>query len=193
MAYLGEMRMIRKLLIGSLVWILVLGVGRDLAGQLPQPSAKQLEAMKKLDFLVGEWKGEGWTEMVPGQRKSSPIRESVQPKLGGMVLLVEGLGKHKVPGKDEEVTVHNAVGILSYDERAGIYRLRSYVLSGQSTDAEARFTDGGFQWGFKAGPSLSFRYTVKLTDKGEWFEIGEMSPDGTSWRKFHEMTLQKMK
>ena len=183
----------RKLLIGSFVWVLIVGAGRDVAGQGPQPSAKQLEAMKKLDFLVGEWKGEGWTEMVPGQRRTSPIRESVQPKLGGMVLLVEGLGKTKVPGKEEEVTVHNAVGILSYDERAGIYRLRSYVLSGQSTDAEARFTDGGFQWGFKAGPSLSFRYTVKLTDKGEWFEIGEMSQDGTSWRKFHEMTLQKIK
>jgi uncharacterized protein DUF1579 len=183
--------MIRKLLIGSLVWIFV--VGLEIAGQQPQPSAKQLEAMRKLDFLVGEWKGEGWTEMAPGQRKSSPVRESVQPKLGGMVLLVEGLGKTKVPGKEEEVTVHNALGILSYDERAGVYRLRSYVMSGQSTDAEAKFTDGGFQWGFKAGPSLSFRYTVKLTDKGEWFEIGELSQDGTNWRKFHEMTLQKVK
>ena len=34
---------------------------------------------------------------------------------------------------------------------------------------------------------------MKLTDKGEWFERGEMSQDGKTWRQFHEMTLQKVK
>jgi hypothetical protein len=66
-------------------------------------------------------------------------------------------------------------------------------MNGQSVDAEAKFTDAGFQWGFQAAPTLHMRYTVKLNDKSEWFEIGEMSQDGTSWRKFHEMTLQKVK
>lgn len=185
--------MIGKSFIRCLVCSLVFLMGGDLRAQETQPSPAQLEAMKKLNFLVGEWKGEGWTEMMPGQRRTSPIAESVQPKLGGVVLLVEGLGKKQVPGKQEEVIVHNAVGILSYDERAKTYRLRSYIANGQSTDAEAKFTDAGFQWAFQAGPRLSFRYTVKLTDKGEWFEIGEMSQDGTNWRKFHEMTLQKIR
>jgi len=185
--------MIGKSLICCLVWILALALGHDLAGQEPRPSPTQLEEMKKLHFLVGEWKGEGWTEFAPGQRRTSPIAESVQVKLGGMVLLVEGLGKRKDPGQQEEVVVHNALGILSYDEKAKIYRLRSYIATGQSTDAEARFTDGGFQWAFSPSPNLSVRYTVKLTDKGEWFEIGEMSQDGKSWRQFHGMTLQKVK
>jgi hypothetical protein len=176
-----------------LVCTLVLSFAGIVDGQETQPPPAQVEAMKKLNFLVGEWKGEGWTEFAPGQRRTSPIVESVQPKLGGVVLLVEGLGKKKVPGKQEEVVVHSAVGILSYDDRAKTYRLRSYIANGQSTDALAKFVDEGFQWSFQAGPNLSFRYTVKLTDKGEWFEIGEMSQDGTNWRKFHEMTLQKVK
>ena len=72
--------------------------GQQVAGQGPaQASAAHLEAMKKLSFLAGEWKGEGWTEFVPGQRRTSPIVENVQPRLGGAVLLVEGLGKKKVP------------------------------------------------------------------------------------------------
>jgi len=148
--------------------------------------------MKKLHFLVGEWKGEGWTEFVPGQRRTSPINESVQPKLGGMVLLVEGLGKVKVPGKEEVVT-HNALGILSYDQKAQVYRLQTHLVSGQSADAEATFTEGGSRWRFQPSPTMSIRYTVKLTDKGEWFERGEMSQDGKTWRQFHEMTLQKVK
>ena len=185
--------MIGRLLIRSFALILVLVVGQNVAGQHAPTSAAQLEAMKKLNFLVGEWKGEGWSEMVAGQRRSSPIHESVQPKLGGMILLVEGLGKTKVPGKQEEVVVHNAMGVISYDERGKTYRLRTYLSNGQSTDAEASFIDDAFQWRFQAGPSVKIRYTVKLTDKGEWFEIGEISQDGTNWRKFHEMTLQKVK
>jgi hypothetical protein len=166
---------------------------RITSAQAQKPNPVQLEAMKKLHFLVGEWKGEGWTEYAPGQRRTSPINESVQPKLGGMVLLVEGLGKIKVPGKDEDLITHHALGILSYDEKEKIYRLRSHLFTGQTTSAEARFTDEGFQWGFQPAPNMNIRYTVKLTEKGEWFERGEMSQDGKSWRQFHEMTLQKVK
>lgn len=75
-------------------------------------SSAQLEEMKKLDFLIGEWRGEGWAEFIPGQRRTSSITENVQPKLGGMVLLIEGLGKAKVAGKEEEVAVHHALGIV---------------------------------------------------------------------------------
>lgn len=142
-----------KTLIVSLVWILAFW--QSVSGQEPKPASPQLEAMKKLHFLVGEWKGEGWTEFSPGQRRTSPINESVQPKLGGMVLLVEGLGKNKAPGKLEEVVTHHALGILSYDDKAKVYRLRSHLFTGQSTEAEATFTDEGFQWRFQPSPNMS--------------------------------------
>jgi hypothetical protein len=157
------------------------------------PASPHREEMKKLDFLIGEWKGEGWTEFVPGQRRTSPISETVQSKLGGTILLVEGLGKIKVPGKQEEVVVHNALGVISYDLKAKLYRVRSYLADGRSVDAEAKFISSGFQWSFQAPQGMSVRYTVKLTDKGEWFEVGEMSQDGSNWRQFHEMTLQRLK
>jgi len=35
------------------------------------------------------------------------------------------------------------------------------------------------------------RYTMVLNEKGDWFEIGEMSQDRQTWRKFFEMSLQK--
>lgn len=156
-------------------------------------SSAQLEEMKKLDFLIGEWRGEGWTEFIPGQRRTSPITENVQPKLGGMVLLIEGLGKTKIAGKEDEVVVHHALGIVSYDATAKRYRINSYLADGRSTEAEAEFVEEGFQWRFQTPQGASIRYTVKLTEQGEWFEKGELSQDGKSWRQFHEMTLQKVK
>jgi hypothetical protein len=175
-----------------LVWSFSPGMGQILAGQVQSTPTAQLEAMKKLSFLVGEWEGEGWTEFVPGQRRTSPIREVVQSKLGGIVLVVEGLGKRKDPGKNEEVVTHNALGFLYYDEKAKLYRMRSFLADGRLVDAEAMFTDRGFQWAFRA-PGASIRYIVKLTEKGEWYEIGEMSLDGNTWRQFHGMTLQRVK
>jgi hypothetical protein len=171
--------------------VLLLALPAPLLAQ--NPASPQLQEMKKLDFLIGEWQGEGWTEFVPGQRRSSPIIEKAQPKLGGMVLLVEGLGKTKVPGKQEEVVVHNAMGVISYDASAKLYRVKTYTAEGRSVDAEAQFTEGGFQWRFQPSQTISIRYTIKLTEKGEWFEKGEMSQDGKSWRQFHEMTLKRVK
>lgn len=155
-------------------------------------TSAQLQEMKKLDFLIGEWQGEGWTEFIPGQRRTSPITEKVQSKLGGMILLIEGLGKTKIAGREEEVVVHHALGIVSYDAAAKRYRIKSYLVDGRSTEAEAEFVEAGFQWRFQTPQGTSIRYTVKLTEQGEWFETGEMSQDGKSWRQFHEMTLQKV-
>ena len=175
--------------ITPLLLLLILPV--SLAAQTPQPA--QLQEMKKLEFLIGEWQGEGWVEFVPGQRRTSPAAERAQWKLGGLIMLVEGMGKTKAPGKQEGVVVHNALAIISYDATAKLYRIKSYLADGRSTDAEAEFVAEGFQWRFQTPQGFSIRYTVKITDKGEWFERGEMSQDGKSWRQFHEMTLQPVK
>lgn len=44
-------------------------------------SSAQLEEMKKLDFLIGEWRGEGWAEFIPGQRRTSSITETFSRNL----------------------------------------------------------------------------------------------------------------
>src|ERR1051325_3113402 len=177
--------MIYRLVVIFMTATMILMYGEASARQGLRPSPAQLEEMKKLSFFVGEWKGEGWVEFVPGQRRVSSVTEKGQFKLDGTVLVLEGLGKAKIAGKGEEVVVHNAMGILSYDEQAKLYRMRSYLADGRWVDAEARFTDKGFQWGFQT-QGMNIRYTIKLNEKGEWFEFGEMSPDGKTWRQIHE-------
>jgi len=48
------------------------------------------------------------------------------------------------------------------------------------------------EWGFQTPQGGRVRYTIKLTDQGDWFEIGEFSADEKNWRKFFEMTLQRV-
>jgi len=168
------------------------GAFGNLSGQMPpMPNPAQAAAIKKFDWWVGEWKGSGWTEMGPGPRHEFTIQETIAPKLGGVVLLIEGIGKSKGPD-GKEVTSHHALAVLSYEEKAKQYRMRSHLANGRSGDFELKVLDRGFQWGMQIPQQGEIRYTMKLTEKGEWFEIGERSPDGKIWRKFHEMTLGRV-
>jgi hypothetical protein len=157
----------------------------------PTGPAAQREAMKKVDFLVGQWKGEGWMEFAPDQRRTFKGTEVVQSKLDGLLLTVEGLHRGKV-GDKEDVVVHNAFGLLSYDDKGKRYRFQAFTGRGDFEDTEAKVTEKEMVWGMKIPQFGDVRFTVKLDDKGRWFEVGEVSQDGKEWRKFFEMTLAKV-
>jgi hypothetical protein len=152
----------------------------------------QHEAMKKLDFLVGQWKGESWMEFGPGQRRSSHGTETVQSKLGGLLVTIEGLHKRKSADNGPEVVAHSAFAIISYDDKAKRYRFQAFTR-GNFADAEAKVGDNSLEWGFRVPQFGDVRYTIRLNERGQWFEIGEVSRDGKKWQKFFEMTLDRAK
>lgn len=156
------------------------------------PTAVQKAEMNKLSFLVGNWKGEGWIVTPDGQRRTFRQTERIQSKLGGTAILIEGEGKSRVGDKGEEVTMFQSLAIINYDDRGKRYRFLSQTNQGYYNESEARIIEGGMEWGFHLPQGGRIRYTIKLTEKGEWFEIGEFSQDEKAWRKFHEMTLQRV-
>ena len=167
-------------------------LGTPLMAQAPNTVA--VEQMKKLSFLVGQWKGEGWVQYGPGQRVTAAATETVQSRLGGEVLLIEGLGRNKDnPGTKMEVNGHDAIALIFYDVKTGTFRFQAHKGGGTSVDTELKVTQGGFQWGFQDERAGTLRFTMKLTDKGEWFEEGEMSRDGKTWHKFLETKLERVK
>jgi hypothetical protein len=149
----------------------------------------QLGEMKKLDWLVGSWKGNGWMQMGPQGRREFTIIEIVQSKLDGLVLVIEGQGKSQADGS----VVHTALAFVSYDDRAKTFRWRAFTAEGRQTDAEAKVGANTLEWGLEIPQRGRMRYTIKLNEKGEWFEVGEMTQDGKTWQKFFEMTLQRQK
>ncbi|HKR64148.1 MAG TPA: hypothetical protein VJZ00_10480 [Thermoanaerobaculia bacterium] len=149
------------------------------------------DEMKKLDFLVGEWKGEAWFQMGP-KREYVYQTESVKPKLGGKVLLVEGLGKRKNENGSIGDVVHDALAVLSWDESKNTYRFSTYTAQygAMETTLDVTAPNVGV-WSMDV-PGGKMRYTMRLTEKGEWNEVGEFTRDnGANWMKFFEMTLSK--
>jgi len=156
-------------------------------------SAAAADEMKKLNFLVGEWKGEGWFQMGPGKRELVLQHEIVREKLGGKILLIEGLGHRKLENGSAGDVVHEALAVVSWDEAKKAYRFAAHTAQQSSVDATLELRDNGAVWGFDTPQGGKIRYTIRQTEKGDWNEVGEFSRDGTNWMKFFEMTLQKVK
>jgi hypothetical protein len=144
--------------------------------------------MKKLDWWVGHWKGAGWIQMGPQGREEFTQTETIEAKLDGLVLIVEGVGKAKENG----ATVHTALAFVSYDDHANKFRWHAFTPEGQ-IDTEAKVGTNTLEWSLQIPQRGRMRYTITRNEKGEWFEIGEMSQEDQTWRKFFEMTLRKEK
>jgi hypothetical protein len=158
----------------------------------PLASRVHQEAMRKVAFLLGEWRGEGWMMMGAGDRRTFTQSETVQSKIQGTLVQIEGLGKGQLGGKGEETIIHSAYAVISYDAKAKQYMVRAYLAQGQVTDSVATVGDNSLVWGFQSGPA-TIRFTIKLNDKQQWSEIGEASQDGKTWHQFFEMTLNRVK
>lgn len=159
--------------------------------QDPRALATQREALKKLDSWVGVWKGSGWTRFGAGNKEEFTITETVQSKLDGLVLLVEGLGKG-TDAAGKELVGHQALAVVSYDDKAKQFRFRHYTAQGRFGESELKVTDGGYEWGMSPeGSPVKIRFIIKLDGK-KWQETGEFSQDGTNWVQFLEMNLDKL-
>lgn len=147
--------------------------------------------MKQLDFLVGEWTGEGWIQMGPGPRQPFVQSEIVRTKLGGALVTMEGLGKHPETGK----VVHDAFAVVAWDEQKKHLRMSAFVApQGRGVDTTMETGDKTAVWTMETPQGMRIRYTIRLDDKGQWHEIGEvLRPGNAEWFQFFEMTLRKVK
>lgn len=155
------------------------------------PAGNQKEAMKKLAFMIGTWKGKAEMLMAGGEKHTADVTEVVESRLDGLALVVEGKGVIKGEG-GEELVVHHALGMILYDTTKQKYVMRSITQQGMTADSDIEVGDKSIVWGFKAGPG-NVRYTIKLDEKGRWIEVGEFARTGEPFQKFFSMELEKSK
>jgi hypothetical protein len=152
------------------------------------------DEMRKLDFMVGEWRGEASMQQGPGKPAVALQHEMVRSKLGGKLLLIEGTGHRKLETGFPGDVVHDAVGVLSFDEKTQKYRFDAWTE--RAGYVQAWFEVGeknNARWGFDTPEGGKIRYTITLTEQGTWHEAGEFSRDGNQWMPFFEMNLKKVK
>ena len=104
--------------------------------QNAQTEAKRAE-MKKLDALVGQWSGTGWIQSEQG-KESFAGTETVQRKIAGLALLVEGNFKNK-----EGVVTHETLAVLSPNLKTKSYDFSTYLATGITGKYEYKAMEKG--------------------------------------------------
>ena len=167
-----------KQIILCLLFILVFGYLGN--AQAPSVDVELQKEMAKLDFMVGQWAGQGWSMGPDMQRHAFDQKENIQYKLDGTAILVEGIGT------TNGQVIHNAMAVITYDKQKKHYLFRSYLFDGKSGEYKGELIDGKFHWYLNDG----MRYIIHQNEQDQWYEIGEINRNGT-WYPFFEMTLNK--
>jgi len=144
--------------------------------------------MKKLGFLVGEWSGEACVLREPGQFVDLDQSEVAQFKLDGLVLMIEGVGRAKSDAKP----MLQALGLISFDDAAGIYRMRAFN-DGRWLETEVQLIEEGqaISWGFALG-EISTKSILRINEQGEWTELAELTIGTRPPQKLIDLTVRRV-
>lgn len=154
--------------------------------RLPDLDA-QREALRKLDFLVGEWAGRASIARVPGAPTESLVQtESVQYKLDGLVLMIEGVGRAGSEGRP----ILQALGLITYDDQRMVYKMRAFN-DGRILETDVKLSDDGkgLTWGFVLG-EIRTNSVLRINEKGDWTELHEITFGSEPPKKLMEVTVR---
>jgi hypothetical protein len=170
------------------VALLIMGATLTASGQgRTDPAtliAAQREAMQRLAFMDGVWRGPAWTILPSGEKHNITQTERIGPFLDGSVKVIEGRGYDP----DGKVTF-NAFGTISYNPATRAYTIHSYA-QGQVGDFVLTPTADGYIWEIPAG-AMTIRYTAVIKD-GAWREVGDRIMPGKEPVRFFEMNLKRV-
>lgn len=152
--------------------------------QSPAGTETQREALGRLAFLDGEWRGTAVISSPEG-RQTLTQTERVGPMLGGSVRVIEGRG-YAADGS----TAFNAMGVIAWDQTRNAYSFRSYA-QGYQGDYPFEVTEDGFRWQMPAGPGATIQYVTTVKD-GRWREVGHYVREGQPPVPFIEMDLRRI-
>jgi hypothetical protein len=144
----------------------------------------QREAMTRLAYMDGVWRGPAWTILPSGVRHDVTQTERIGPFLDGTVKVLEGRGYNA-----DGTVGFNAFGVVSYQPGQQTYTLRSYAL-GYAGDFPLTVTPDGYVWQIPAGP-MTIRYTATIRN-GTWREVGDRVAPGKDPVRFFEMNLKRV-
>jgi hypothetical protein len=152
----------------------------------------QRAEMRKLHFLRGEWRGVAWT-IGPNREKHYIIQtEKVEVKQSGLVLTIQGSGVDQKSLQTKPKMVHDAFAVLYFDKQRQKVQIMAFTKGYRILTEPIVRDDQTLIWGFSIAGTGEVRYTTRLNERGQWFEIGEFSRDGVNWVQNFEMTLDRV-
>jgi len=114
--------------------------------------------------------------------------EVAEFKVDGLVLMIEGTGRTKAEGK----LVLQALGLITFDDGAGTYRMRAFN-DGRWLETEVKLLDDckSLSWGFALG-EMSTKSVLRINERGEWTEHAELTIGARPPQKLIELAVRRV-
>jgi hypothetical protein len=150
-----------------------------------------IEPMSAFNFLVGKWQGKVSYEPGANQPQEAFWSAHVHYNIGGNILLIDERGSEI---ENRSNTTVEILVVVYWDLVAKEYPARLYWFSKDgagSVEGKTYVQDNLFVLQTNQ-PSAVTRFTITLNEKGQWYEVGEISDGGgESWKRTFEMTLNR--
>ena len=160
-----------------------------------QPGQEGRAAISKLDFVLGEWEGEGWSLAPSGERNRFWIKESYVYRGAKDLMDMEGRFRDIRPDGSVSPIEDYALGVLFYDPESKEYRMWHYSSNGtvftvkMDMDIKARTA----QYTRKTARGDLSKFTLVVGEDGVWVsKIEYLRPDST-WFTVLEFRMKRVK
>jgi hypothetical protein len=162
----------------------------------PAHAQTPADELRKLDFLVGEWKGKGWSLDGRGGRGAEMSQSvKVERERDAPALRVRDTRTIKLPsfvagGSPTYSSAPNHASVY-FDEAAKVLRWRHD--KDRKNPSELKLVGPrSVQWEQRSEMG-AVRITVSVTDAGEWHEVTEFWSNSQGWQKAFEAVLKPSK
>lgn len=157
-----------------------------------QQYSPDVDVADSLSFMLGQWEGRGWIKMGGPQKSYFDQTEVVSSKVSGSALLVEGLGLVKDTATTIERKVHDALGMIYYDNESKSFKIMALSSAAAPKNAVFNMVEPYvLQWTFDSGRGGEVRFTEDFSDEGKWIMDGEYSMGPGNWFNFMHVELKK--
>lgn len=159
-----------------------------------RPGAVERAALAKMDFLVGEWEGEGWGLEPSGERSRFWVREVFRYRGDTDLMDMEGrfgaiLGDGSRAGEREY-----GLGFLTFDRASSEYRMWHYSSDGTvfTVTMEVDHEGRGMQYTRTSAGGTTYTFGLRVGADGVWVSrIDILLPDGT-WTQVMEFRMTRV-
>ena len=151
---------------------------------IAQAPLEMIDAIKKLQFLEGTWKGRGWIQSG-GKKQYFNETETARIRTGGTLLQIDVFG---TAVENENEVINNGLALVRYDTSKGKYEMEFYQSDGSRAAASVTVPNLNTAEIMLSGPGSFTKFVIEIKNK-YWFEQAFQSPDGKNWSQFFEMNL----
>ncbi len=159
----------------------------------PRPGDECRDALSKVDFVIGNWKGEGWTTPPSGQPARFVIKETYAYRGSKDLMDMEGRFADILPDGSVSPIEDYALGILFYDAGSQEYRMWHYGSNGRffTVKMDVDFKARSIRYSRTMENGTQSKFTLTVGEDNVWVSKVEVLRPDSTWLKVMEFRMKK--